>query len=304
MKLTHPIVLVFVLLVVVFVGLTVTAPVPAAIPKQIWTYWNEPREAQQSAHLAADADASKLPRTVQMCMDGWRARHPTYKITLLSRDNYTTYTEIPNRLVDHKNFHDNPTRFSDLVRIWTLAQHGGIWIDSSVLVKRPLEEWMSPPGGCPTPEFIGYYIDGMTTRAPVIENWFYAAPPTSPFVVAWRDEFAKIADFPSVSDYVENRRALGVDISKIISPEYLAQHVAAQKVLQLDVYPQDRLYLRRAEDGPFRYLADHDWDSTKALHAACGNPAYQSPIMKMRGVEREVLESAMGELAPNKCGWN
>lgn len=288
MKLTHPIVLVFVLLALVYVGLA--APVPAAIPKQIWTYWN---------------DDSKLPRTVQMCMDGWRTRHPGYRITLLTRDNYATYTAIPNRLVDHPNFHDNPTRFSDLVRIWTLAQHGGIWIDSSVLVKRPLEEWLPPPGGCPTPEFIGYYIDGMTTRAPVIENWFYAAPPASRFVVAWRDEFAKVADFPSVSDYVESRRQLGVDISKINSPEYLAQHVAAQKVLQLDGYPQDRLFLRRAEDGPFRYLTDHDWDSKAALTAACGNLAYQGPMMKMRGVERGVLESALeGELSAEKCGWN
>jgi hypothetical protein len=290
MRLTRAAVLVALLLIIIYVGITVSASVPPAIPKKIWTYWD---------------DANKLPKTVHMCMDGWRTLHPTYEITLLTRDNYATYTEIPITLTEHPNFHDNPTRFSDLVRIWTLAQHGGIWIDSSVLVKRPLEQWLPPPGGCPAPEFIGYYIDGMTTRAPVIENWFYAAPPASPFVVAWRDEFSHIADFPSVSDYVENRRHLGVDISKVIAPEYLAQHVAAQKVLQLDGYPQDRLFLRRAEDGPFRYLADNNWDSKAALHAACANPTYQTPMMKLRGVERGVLESALdGDLSPNKCGWS
>ena len=289
-------VLVALLLIIVYVGIAIATPVPPAIPNKIWTYWDEPREA--------DAHASKLPRTVQLCMDGWRKHHPAYEITLLTRDNYAHHTQIPQHLVNHPNFNDNPTRFSDLVRIWTLAQHGGIWIDSSVLVKQPLDQWLPPPGATPASEFIGYYIGGMTTSAPIIENWFYAAPPVSPFVVAWRDEFSKIADFPSVSDYVENRKALGVDISNVNTPEYLAQHVAAQKVLQLDRYPQDRLFLRRAEDGPFRYLVDNDWDSTKAVHAACGNPVYQGPIMKLRRVERSVLESALdGELSSDKCGW-
>lgn len=289
MRLTRSVVLVAALLLTIYIGITFAAPVPSAIPKKIWTYWDNP---------------AKLPKTVQMCMDGWRKHNPAHEITLLTRDNYATYITIPQALINHHNFHDNPTRFSDLVRIWTLAQHGGIWIDSSVLVKRPLEQWLPPPGGCPAPEFIGYYIHGMTTRAPVIENWFYAAPPASPFVRAWRDEFSKIADYPSVSDYVENRRRLGVDISKVIEPDYLAQHVAAQKVLQIDGYPQDRLFLRRAEDGPFRYLAEHEWDSKAALHAACGNPSYQTPMMKLRGVERGVLESALeGDLSPIKCHW-
>lgn len=282
----HTVAIVIAVVAVIYVAVTLATPTPLPIPKQIWTYWD---------------DASRLPRTVQMCMDGWRKHNSDYRITLLTRDNYADYTEIPRALVDHANFHDNPTRFSDLVRIWTLAQHGGIWIDSSVLVKQPLDQWLAPPGGVPAPEFIGYYIDGMTSVAPVIENWFYAAPPASPFVCAWRDEFARIADFPTVSDYVDHCRA-EVDISKIIAPDYLAQHVAAQMVLQRR--GGDRLFLRRAEDGPFRYLVASNWDSKAALHAACSNLALQSPIMKMRGVERGVLEAALdGELSAERCGW-
>lgn len=262
---------------------------PAPIPKQIWTYWNDP---------------AKLPRTVQLCMDSWRKHNPDYRITLLTKENYAQHTTIPAQLAHNPIFHDNPTRFSDLVRIWTLAQHGGIWIDSSVLVKQPVSNWLPPPGGSLACEFIGYYIAGMTTTAPVIENWFYAAAPNSPFMRAWRDAFSTLADHPSVSDYVASRQALGVDISKIIAPEYLAQHVAAQKVLQIDRYPRDRMYLRRAEDGPFRYLVDNDWDSAKALQAACANSAYQTPMMKLRGVERGVLESELdGELSVARCGW-
>jgi hypothetical protein len=173
-----------------------------------------------------------------------------------------------------------------------------------VLVKQPFSNWLAPPGGSLAPEFIGYYIAGMTTTAPVIENWFYAAAPGSPFMRAWRDEFSKLADYPSVSDYVASRQALGVDISKVNSPDYLAQHVAAQKVFQTDGYPRDRMYLRCAEEGPLRYLADNNWDSAKALQAACAAPTYQTPMMKLRGVERGVLESELdGDLSVARCGW-
>lgn len=267
------------------------AQLPAPIPKQIWTYWD---------------DASKLPRTVQLCMEGWRKHNPDYQIILLTKENYAQYTAIPSQIAHNPVFHDNPTRFSDLVRIWTLTQHGGIWIDSSVLVKQPVSSWLPPPGGVLAPEFIGYYIAGMTTAAPVIENWFYAAAPNSAFMRAWRDEFSKLADYTTVSDYIASRQALGVDISKVNSPDYLAQHVAVQKVFQIDRYPRDRMYLRRAEDGPLRYLADNDWDSAKALQAACAAPAtYQTPMMKLRGVERGVLESELdGNLSVARCRWD
>ena len=84
----------------------------------------------------------------------------------------------------------------------------------------------------------------------------------------------------------------------------MAIHVAAQKVLQIDKYPLDSFILRKAEDGPFKYLVDAKWDSEKALHLACSNKKYQFPIMKMRGAERNVLEKGIDyDLSPTICEW-
>ena len=97
---------------------------------------------------------------------------------------------------------------------------------------------------------------------------------------------------------------MGVDYENITGPIYLAIHVAAQKVLQVDKYPLDSLILRKAEDGPFKYLTETGWDSEKAINFACNNKKYQGPIMKMRGPERAALESKIdSDFSPKMCGW-
>jgi hypothetical protein len=254
-------------------------------PKRIWTYWD--RE-------------DRIPKTVKMCMRGWAKWNPDYEIVLLTKKNYRGYVTIPEELTSHPNFNDMPARFADLVRVWVLAEHGGIWIDSSIILKAPLDDWLFPKYA----EFSGFYIDGMTKTTPVIENWFFACNKGSPFVKKWRDEFSKIAQYSCVEQYVTSRIQMGVDIEKITIPIYLAMHVSAQKVLQLDQYPMESMILRKAEDGPFRYLVDAKWDSEKGIRAACLDPSYQTPILKLRGIERNILEKGIDdEFSEENCGW-
>jgi hypothetical protein len=256
-------------------------------PKKIWTYWDNP---------------DKLPKTVKMCMQSWKKYNPEYEITLLTKKNFFSYVTIPEDLSSHPNFNDNPTRFADLVRIYALAEHGGVWIDSTILLKAPLDNWLFPKYA----EFSGFYIDSFTKSKehPVIENWFFACNKGSKFIKSWLNEFIQIAEYPNVEKYVESRRQMGVDFEKLTDPIYLAMHVAAQKIIQLDRYPLDTLILKKAEDGPFRYLVDAKWESEKALRLACSNKKYQTPIMKMRGGERAVMEKEIDyDLSPEKCGW-
>ena len=264
-----------------------TRPNYSQIPKKIWTYWDNP---------------DKIPKTVLLCMESWRKHNPDYEITLLTKKNYGGYVHIPLEIATHPNFHDNPTRLADLVRAYALAEHGGVWIDSSILLKEPIDQWLFPRYA----EFSGFYIDGFTKPhlPPVIENWFFACNKGSPFMRLWRDEFSELANYITVEKYVESRKKMGVDFEKIGGPIYLAMHVAAQKVLQLDKYPLESLYLQKAEDGPFRYLVDAKWDSHKAVRLACEDPSYQGPIMKIRGAERGVLEAEINnELSNERCGW-
>jgi hypothetical protein len=75
-------------------------------------------------------------------------------------------------------------------------------------------------------------------------------------------------------------------------------------LLQIDKYARDTLILRKAEDGPYKYLVEAKWDSAKALQLACSNQKYQTPIMKMRGDERDALEERIDyDLSADKCNW-
>ncbi len=256
------------------------------VPKKIWTYWDDP---------------DKIPKTVKMCMAGWKKYNPNYEIILLTKKNYKGYTTIPVNIANNKNFNDFPARFADLVRCYVLAEHGGVWIDSSILLKGSLDDWLFPRYG----EFSGFYIDEFTEdkKYPVIENWFFACNKDSKFMKLWRDEFSELGRYENVEKYIESRKKI-INFQKINNPNYLAMHISAQKVLQWDEYPTDGLILKKAEDGPFRFLVDAKWDSEKALKLACSDKRYQMPIMKIRGAERDILEKKINdELSLEKCEW-
>lgn len=256
-------------------------------PKKIWTYWDNP---------------IKIPNVVELCMKSWKKFHPEYEIILLTKKNYKGYVTIPEELTAHLNFNDSSQRFSDLIRLWVLSEHGGIWMDSTILVKESVEHWLFPQYA----DFSGFYLGGATKKKefPVIESWFLACNKECPFIKKWRDEFSRLAHFPTVEHYIESLRSDGVDFQGIYDPNYMAIHVACQKIIQLDKYPLEGLYLQKAEDGPFRYLSKVQWNSEKGVELACINPEYQGPLMKMRGGERDALEKRIDyDLTIEKCGW-
>lgn len=254
-------------------------------PKKIWTYWDNP---------------DRIPKTVKMCMESWKKYNPEYEIILLTKQNFKGYVIIPEEISKHQSFNDSPQRFSDLIRLWTLAEHGGVWIDASTLLKASLDSWIFPRYA----EFSGFYLEGFTTdtKYPVIASWFMACNKDSKFIKLWRDEFSEIGRYPNVEKYIEATKQ--VDTQKIPDHNSNTILIAAQKVFQIDKYPLDSLILKKAEDGPFKYLTETYWDSEKALRLACSDKKYQSPIMKMRGNERKVLEEHIShDMTPEICGW-
>jgi len=261
------------------------------VPKKIWTYWDNP-----------DNPSKGLPKVVKLCMESWRKFNPNYEIVLLTKKNIKGYITIPDEIRTHPHYNDSPQRFADLVRLYVLEEHGGIWIDASVLVKQPFDDWLFPKYG----EFAGYYIGtyGIDKKVPVIENWFLAANKGSKFIKRWKDEFLEIANFKDIHGYLDSRKKMGVNFSKFRDPYYLAAYVAALKVIEVDKYSQDTLILRDSEDGPFKYLVDSKWHSDKAMSQACIYKKYQAPLMKMRSDERNYLEKELNhDLSMEKCGW-
>lgn len=229
------------------------------IPRRIWTYW--------------DGDP---PEIVTKCIDSWKKYNPEYTITLLNKE--TT-----------KHLHGlkhggSPNRYSDYVRLDYLSKYGGIWIDASIFLNESLD-WVQNNN-----DFTGYYIDQFTIRNdwPVVESWFLSCPKNSKFMKDWRDEFFRLEEFDTVGEYLDDVKNLGVDFSKIVGPDYLAIHVAAQKIIQKNG-PYD-LKLIKAEDDAFRYLADHGWNSEEATKEFCQGKYKSQKIVKMRGLERASIK--------------
>ena len=179
-----------------------------------------------------------------------------------------------------------------MVRLNALARYGGFWADASIFMTQSLK-WIIQKE-C---DFFGYYLDEFTTdvRYPVVENWFFACIPRCPFVSMWRDALMHIFNFSDEEEYVQYYKQFA-NIQNIPYPEYLTSHVAAQYVMQKRMTSNEikrSMCLLKAEDGPYKYLADNDWDSHKAIVQFHQGQYKLQPIIKMRGEEREVLDSIM-----------
>lgn len=274
----------------------VVASAESAIPSVIWSYW--------------DGD---IPHIVHACMDSWRRHNPHYKIILLTKDNLASHTTFKFGALRHAN--ESPARFSDFVRLQILSEHGGFWIDASIICNAPLT-WVHEARQRENAELVGYYNATFTTqrwfqRSKVIESWFLACIPNSRFVRDWRDEFLRINNYATVDGYLDAVRKRGTDLQNIEGPNYLAIHVSAQVIMQQQP-PHSlskgayRLYLQACEDTAFKFLADYDtcarnikdgyntgtqcyWDVYKGVAALHSGMYHDQPIIKLRSCDRQAI---------------
>lgn len=246
--------------------------VSSSLPKKIWTYWN----------------SEDLPKSIKYCMTTWKTHNPDYDITLITNTNLPRYLHG----FDISTFRhaDSLARISDVVRLHVLARHGGVWMDASMICNRSfnwLEDMLQGK------EFFGYYMNSFTKTPayPVIESWFFACIPNSPFVGHWRDTFMKMNKFDTVQAYINALKTAGTDPQGIPPSlqSYLAIHMAAQYVLQVLKYPTSKLALLKCEDGPFQYLVRNSWDSEKAIKEVVENRV-KTDLIKLRGDERKVFD--------------
>lgn len=70
--------------------------------------------------------------------------HPVHLVTL---DNYAEHVTLPDHIL--QKFRDGKigmAHFSDILRVCLLAEHGGLWLDSTIFCKSPIpREWTSAP---------------------------------------------------------------------------------------------------------------------------------------------------------------
>lgn len=126
---------------------------------------------------------------------------PRDELVILTKKNYKGYVVIPEDISEHPVFTINNQRFRDLICVWILAERGGIWINPTTHQERG-GIWINSSlelAYHSNKEFNGYYTPhGIDTR-------YMECKKRTPFISAWRDEYSRMAQFPSVERYLESR---------------------------------------------------------------------------------------------------
>jgi len=238
------------------------------IPKKIWTYWG---------------DSDEPP-----CLSSWKQFNPGYEVIVLTKKNYQGYVTIPPEL-------RKEPLIPSILRVWALVEHGGVWMDATVFLNAPLEDWMFPKYG----EFAGFYREAWSTLwkpkkedepperlHPVIETWFMACNKRSLMLEKWKQELKEVARFSCVEQYMEDRKKMGVNIQRIPYPIENFLQVALQKVQQMDQYPMESILLQSSEKGPIQHMVEAKGDPEKSI-------LHKRPIVYLSTEEYQILKNRL-----------
>lgn len=215
---------------------------PAAIPKIIWLYWDEVKISSATAEL---------------CINLIKTMHPAFEVQVLNKINIFHYLPDFPKGVTEKD----PNFVSDLVRLMLIEKYGGIYLDATVLLSKPID-WALKLLNEDRSEAVLYYSDENTLdqEFPMLESWFIVARPNSKFIRAWREEFQKSVTCADLELYLQDCELLRQSKFPMEIPYYLT-YLAMQIVLRNNQHY--RLSLLRAEDDAFKYGLGlrKKWDS-------------------------------------------
>lgn len=253
------------------------------IPKKIWTYWH---------------DKNNIPDIVMKCIDTWRSENSDYEITILDNEKIKSLCNFDiSKLNIVDIFH---ARQADIARLLIIQKYGGIWIDASIICTKSLK-WIHDLQQKNNFEFVGYTSPQSTNnKYPIIENWFFAAPPKSQFVTDWLSESIYMTTFSGEQAYIDHiKNTTDTDIQNLpdLLP-YLVIHLCAAVVQQRQksTTKKYKMYLIRGTRGPLKYLNDNEWDTHKALESLCFS---NTPLIKLIGGGRKYIEDNLFNLKCN-----
>lgn len=90
----------------------------------------------------------QMPAIVRSCFHSIQEHNKTgLDVVLITKDNYKKYTTVPQYVIDKvNNGIITFTHFSDIIRMTLLADHGGLWMDSTMFLTRDVtKEMVSRP---------------------------------------------------------------------------------------------------------------------------------------------------------------
>lgn len=93
--------------------------------KIIWVFWWQGKK--------------NMPSLVRACYNSLQENSSDGKVILITQKNYSKYTDIsPEILTLLKNKKITLTHFSDILRFNLLKNYGGLWLDATIFVNKPI----------------------------------------------------------------------------------------------------------------------------------------------------------------------
>lgn len=84
--------------------------------------------------------AENMPKLVRLAYQSIVNNSNGHEVILLSQFNYSSYVDIPQAILDKVEKQKmSYAHFSDFIRLQLLSRYGGLWVDSTVLVLKPID---------------------------------------------------------------------------------------------------------------------------------------------------------------------
>ena len=112
----------------------------------IWTCWFQGEDA--------------MPPIMKLCLKSIRKFSRNHRVIFLTNENLDQYVKLPEFIKEKfKSGRISFTHFSDILRTSVIRQHGGAWIDTTLLLTAPISEDFFKPTfhSIKTPEF-GFFV--------------------------------------------------------------------------------------------------------------------------------------------------
>jgi mannosyltransferase OCH1-like enzyme len=270
------IVLTIVVLLIVNVLLQQTRK-PYELPKIVWTHW----------------DSEHPPETVMKTIDRMRKMMPDWQVNFITTERYLSsinQEEIPPNFNTLRVEHQ-----ADWIRLKLLKDYGGCWIDSGIILNQSINNLYRDCVSSKA-DLLVFKILGTQTnpRYPIAENWLIMAPPHSPIITVWLEEYERAIQI-GFKRYKDKMKEEGVDLQNLMKKRedvYLTQHGCFQKVIQQRMPPGATIVYHTAEDTMFKIHARIcKWDKP-CIWKTLKDVEYcrTIPYIKLRGGDRKNVD--------------
>lgn len=95
--------------------------------RRIWVMWWQGEE--------------NAPELVKACIASMRRNANGAEVVVITKHNFREYADIPQHILDkHELGYVSFAQLSDIMRVYLISRHGGLWLDSTVYVSKPIPD--------------------------------------------------------------------------------------------------------------------------------------------------------------------